>query len=60
MAKMKQTNERMADGGGASTTAQPGDALGRILSHAELSNVMGRARRMQARAIASLFTNLGK
>lgn len=60
MARMKQTNERTADGGSTSTTAQPSETLGRILSHAEVSDVMSRARRMQARAIGGFFTNLGK
>ena len=60
MANIKQTNDPTGDGGNESSLAQRHPASGRILSHAELSNVMGRARRMQARTIANLFANLGK
>lgn len=60
MAKINQTNDPTVDDGSASATARRRTENGRILSHTEISDVMGRARRMQARAIASLFTNLGK
>jgi hypothetical protein len=61
MSKTDQAAGRTAEDGGASTApAQRRPAAAPIMSNAEVRDVVSRARRMQARAIAELFVNLGK
>jgi hypothetical protein len=56
MSKIKQTTSRRVESGNT-----PFDARQcRIPTDAEIREVLRRSRQMQAQAIASLFTRLGK